>query len=123
MLCDWSRKLAPLSEPIKFKTNLVTTIFPLLMALRFDYFEFSLVTFNVKLLTDWLWQLLWQLLWSIASVNCFGTILDSKALHTLFFYGISMKKRYDNVFLSFRAFLISQTLFNFTFTFPFLVIY
>ena len=44
--CDWSRKLAPPSQPIRCKTktnlNLVTRIFPHLRLVTCIYFEFSL---------------------------------------------------------------------------------
>lgn len=44
-LCDWSKKLVPLSQPITCKTNLklVTRIFPRFRQVTCFYSEFSLV--------------------------------------------------------------------------------
>ena len=45
-LYDWSRKLAPLSQPINFKTksnrDSVTRVFPRFMQFASFYFDFSL---------------------------------------------------------------------------------
>ena len=56
-LCDWSRKLAPSSQPIRRKTktnrDLVTRVFPRLRPVTCIYFEFSLVRSNIYLCSDW----------------------------------------------------------------------
>ena len=56
-LCDWSRKLAPSSQPIRSKTktnrDLVTGVFPRLREFTCVYFEFSLVRCDIYLCSDW----------------------------------------------------------------------
>ena len=57
-LCDWSRKLAPLSRPIRYKTEtsqeLVARVFPRFAQSARLYFEFSLKIKGVFLSRDWL---------------------------------------------------------------------
>ena len=52
MLCDWSRKLAPLSQPIRCKTKtnreLVTRVFPRFRPVTCVYFELSLAPSNIS---------------------------------------------------------------------------
>ena len=54
---DWSRKLAPLSQPIRCKTktnrDLVTRVFPRLRPVTYVYFEFSLAPSDIFLCSDW----------------------------------------------------------------------
>ena len=56
-LCDWSRKLAPPSQPIRYKTktnhDLVTRVFPRLRLVTCIYFRFSLVRSDIYLRSDW----------------------------------------------------------------------
>ena len=56
-LCDWSRKLAPPSQPIrcKSKTNrdLVTRVFPRSRPVTCIDFEFSLAPSEIFLCSDW----------------------------------------------------------------------
>ena len=49
-LCNWSRKLAPPSQPIRFKTELMTRVFPRFRPVTCIYFEsdWFLVIFTVK---------------------------------------------------------------------------
>ena len=62
-LCDWSRKHAPPSQPIrcKSKTNrdLVTRVFPRLRPVTCIYFVFSLAPSEIFLCSDWPLGLLW----------------------------------------------------------------
>ena len=50
-LSDWSRKLAPLSQPINFKTksnrDSVTRVFPRFMQFASFYFDFSLAPCDI----------------------------------------------------------------------------
>ena len=52
--CDWSRKLAPLSQPIRYKTEtsqeLVARVFPRFAQSACLYFEFSLKIKGIFLL-------------------------------------------------------------------------
>ena len=63
MLCDWSKKLAPPSQPIRCKTknnrDPVTCIFPRFKQLACFHFEFSFANDNVNLSSDWSLGLLW----------------------------------------------------------------
>ena len=56
MLCDWSRKLAQSSQPIRRRTktnrNLITRVFPRLRPVTCIYFEFSLVHCDIYLCSD-----------------------------------------------------------------------
>ena len=59
-LCDWSRNLAPPSQPIRCKTktnhDLVTRVFPRLRPVTSIYFEVSLAPSEIVLCSDWpLW--------------------------------------------------------------------
>ena len=58
MHCDWSRKLAPPSQPIRCKTktnhDLVTHVFPRLSPVTCVYFEFLLAPSDIFLCSDWL---------------------------------------------------------------------
>ena len=56
-LYDWFKKLAPLSQPIKYKTNtnhvLVARVFPRLAQVTCICFEFSLIHCVVYVCCDW----------------------------------------------------------------------
>ena len=56
-LHDWSRKLVPLFQPIRFKTKpncvLVNSVFPRFRQLTCIYFEFSLAPYGISLDSDW----------------------------------------------------------------------
>ena len=57
-LCDWSRKLAPPSQPIRCKTktnrDLVTHVFPRLrLPVTCAFFEFPLAPCDIYLCYDW----------------------------------------------------------------------
>ena len=62
-LCDCSKKLRPLSQPIRLKIeinndDLITRVFPRFWQAACFYFEFSLVNNDDKLCSDWpLWSL------------------------------------------------------------------
>ena len=62
-LCDWSRKLAPSSQPIRCKTktnrDLVTRVFPRLTPFTCICFELWLAPWNISLCFDWRLWLLW----------------------------------------------------------------
>ena len=57
VLCEWSRKLAPPSKPIRYKTktnrDLVTRVFPRLRSVTCVYFDFSLASSDVFVCSDW----------------------------------------------------------------------
>ena len=62
--CDWSKKLPPLTQPIRCKTktnrDLVTRVFPRLAPVTCICFEFLLVHCFVYVCCDWpLYKLLW----------------------------------------------------------------
>ena len=61
--CDWFRKLAPLSPPIRWKTeinrDLVIRIFPRPRQLVFNYSEISLAPYDIVHSSDWPLILLW----------------------------------------------------------------
>ena len=63
LLCDWSRKLALLFQPIRrnIKSNhgLVVRVFPRFRRFSRFYFEFSLALKCIFLPADWLLGLLW----------------------------------------------------------------
>ena len=62
-LSDCSRKFAPLSKPIRCKTqtnhDLVNRVFPRFRQFNCLYFEFSLALKGISLSFDWPLQLLW----------------------------------------------------------------
>ena len=57
LLCDWSRKFAPLLNQIRCKTktnrDFVTCVFPRLRPVKLVYFEFLLVACDINLCSDW----------------------------------------------------------------------
>ena len=58
-LCDWSRKIVPLNQPIRCKTNtnldLVASVFPRFAWLACSYSEFSLAlrAFSFRMIGSW----------------------------------------------------------------------
>ena len=63
-LCDCSKKLRPLSQPIRLKIeinndDLITRVFPRFWQAACFYFEFSLVNNDDKLCSDWPFWSLW----------------------------------------------------------------
>ena len=63
VLCEWSRKLAPPSKPIRYKTktnrDLVTRVFPRLRPVTCVYFDFSLAPSDIFVCSNWPLWLLW----------------------------------------------------------------
>ena len=63
LLCEWSRKLAPPSKPIRYKTktnrDLVTRVFPRLRPVTCVYFDFSLAPSDIFVCSNWPLGLLW----------------------------------------------------------------
>ena len=63
LLCEWSRKLAPPSKPIRYKTktnrDLVTRVFPRLRPVTCVYFDFSLAPSDIFVCSNWPLWLLW----------------------------------------------------------------
>ena len=63
VLCEWSRKLAPPSKPIRYKTktnrDLVTRVFPRLRLVTCVYFDFSLAPSDILVCSNWPLWLLW----------------------------------------------------------------
>ena len=57
VLCEWSRKLAPPSKPIRYKTktnrDLVTRVFPRLRPVTCVYFDFSLAPSDIFVCSNW----------------------------------------------------------------------
>ena len=57
LLCEWSRKLAPPSKPIRYKTktnrDLVTRVFPRLRPVTCVYFDFSLAPSDIFVCSNW----------------------------------------------------------------------
>ena len=73
-LCDWSRKLLPLSltlstNQFKTKTNhdLVARVFPCFRQFVCLYFEFSLALKVIFISSDWSFRLLWFLFYDTRS--------------------------------------------------------
>ena len=83
-LCDWSRKLVPLSQPIRFKTKTNESwsfVFFTFQIVYLFYFGFSMAPFHIFLTSDWLSWLLWFwcestplkcILWSLCLLNWFN---------------------------------------------------
>ena len=63
VLCEWSRKLAPPSKPIRYKTktnrDLVTRVFPRLRPVTCVYFDFSLAPSDIFVCSNWPLWFLW----------------------------------------------------------------
>ena len=63
VLCEWFRKLAPPSKPIRYKTktnrDLVTRVFPRLRPVTCVYFDFSLAPSDIFVCSNWPLRLLW----------------------------------------------------------------
>ena len=82
LLCDWVRKLASHSQPIRCKTktypDLVARVFPRFRLIGCSYFELSLGLRVIFLFFDWL----------LRFIGFFYTTLNRKAFVTddLFFY-------------------------------------
>ena len=80
-LCDWSRKLVPLSQPIRFKTKTNESwsfVFFTFQIVYLFYFGFSMAPFHIFLTSEWLSWLLWLwcentplkcILWSLCLLN------------------------------------------------------
>lgn len=63
LLCDWSRKLPPSSQPTRYRTkhirDLIISLFPALQQSVCFHFELSLAKNYVNLCSDWFLRWLW----------------------------------------------------------------
>lgn len=63
LLCDWSRKLPPSSQPTRYRTkhirDLIISLFPALQQSVCFHFELSLTKNYVNLCSDWFLRWLW----------------------------------------------------------------
>ena len=66
-VCDWTRKFAPLSQPIRY--NLVARVFPRFRQFSCFYSEFSLALNGISLSSDWQLWLIWSWLNDTQSIN------------------------------------------------------
>ena len=63
LLCDWSRKLPPSSQPTRYRTkhirDFIISLFPALQQSVCFHFELSLAKNYVNLYSDWFLRWLW----------------------------------------------------------------